>query len=178
MATYCYKDIIVVENYYNYDKNKQSLKIDKLDIYKIYKNVNIFQNMDSLKLDDLEEYFPLFKLLKIDVNKWKDIKYDFNISNLLLKDFDIDIITIIQNQFVKYILKIWETVKNNDGKCLLLLILIDFFSRSINVINKNFMNILIDKLVINKKSILNLGIIDENKFNKFLNLKIISNNKN
>jgi hypothetical protein len=171
MATYCYKDIIVVENYYNYDKNKQSLKMEKLDIYKIYKNVNIFQNMDSLKLDDLEEYFPLFKLLKIDVGKWKDFKYDFNISNLLLKDLDIDTITIIQNQFVKYILKIWETVKNNDGKCLLLLILIDFFSRSINVNNKNFMNTLIEKLVVNKKSILNLGIIDENKFNKFLKLK-------
>jgi hypothetical protein len=171
MATYCYKDIIVVENYYNYEKNKQNLKMERLDIYKIYKNVNIFQNMDSLKLDDLEEYFPLFKLLKIDVDKWKDIKYDFNISNLLLKDLDIDTITIIQNQFVKYILKIWETVKNKEGKCLLLLILIDFFSRSINVNNKNFMNTLIEKLVVNKKSILNLGIIDENKFNNFLKLK-------
>lgn len=172
MATYCYKDIIDVENYYNYEKNKQIIKLDKLDVHNIYKNINIFNNLDSLTFNDLEKYFPLYKLFNIDINKWKDYKYEFYISDLTLTDLDVDIylITAIQNQFIKYIINSWEN-NNNEKKCLSLLILADFLSKTISISNKRFMNTLIEKLELNKKTILNFGIIDINKFNDFLKLK-------
>jgi hypothetical protein len=170
MATYCYKDIIDVKNYYNYEKNKQVFKLDKLDIYNIYKSINIFNNDMTTKI--LEEYFPLYKLFNIDINKWKDYKYEFYISDLTLTDLDVDIdtITTIQNQFIKYIIHSWENNKN-EQKCLSLLILADFLSKTISISNKRFMNTLIKKLELNKKTILNFGIIDINKFNDFLKLK-------
>jgi hypothetical protein len=170
MTTYSYKDLILVENYNNYD----FIKLDKIDIHKIYNSVNIFSDINNLKISDLEKYFPLFKLFNVDINEWKKYKYEFNITNLSPTDLNVDIktIEIIQNNFMRYILKKWASFRSNS-QILLLLILIDFLSKTIDINNKKLMNILIEKLEPEKNKILKFGIINENILNDLLNLTLI-----
>lgn len=171
MALYSYKDLILVENYYQkYDNN---IKLEKIDIFKIYKNINVFTYINTSKLSELVEYFPLFKLFNVDINNWKNYKYEFSITNLSPKDLNVDFETIqfIQRQFINYILKQIENIHNINSRILLLLTLFDFLSKTIDINNKKLMNSLISKLEPEKNKILNFGIINENILNDLLNLK-------
>lgn len=171
MTTYSYKDLITVENYYQ--KYENYITLEKIDIFKIYNNINFFQNINDLKFNEIGEYFPLFKLLNIKIDNWKNYKYEYSITNLSPKDLDVNMNTIdfIQSQFIKYIIKQWNYIYETNSRILLLLTLIDFLSKTIDINNKKFMNTLISKLEPEKDKILNFGIINENILNDLLNLK-------
>jgi hypothetical protein len=175
MTFYSIKDLILVENYNNYNNyNENNIVIlEKIDIFKIYNNINFFQNINYLKLSEINEYFPLFKLFNIDYNKWKNYKYEFTITNLLPTDLNVDIGTVefIQNNFIKYILNQWDKINNINSRILLLLTLLDFLSKTISISHKNLMNTLINKLKPHKYDILNLGLINENILNDLLKIK-------
>ena len=173
MTTYNYKDLILVENYYK----KPKIVIEKIDIYKIYKSKHIFDNINNLKFSDLKEYFPLLKLFKLKKEEWKNYKYEFNITNLSPKDLNVDIKTInfIQNQFMRYYIKKWNYIKFSKTKILLFLVLLDFLSKTVDISNKEILNILIKKLEPEKNKILNLGIIDKNILDNLLQLNKLNN---
>jgi hypothetical protein len=174
---YSLNDKISLDYFYNQDKKEikriDSHKIDlhKIDLYKIYKNKNVFMNLERLKHRDLVKYFPLLSLSNESYDKWRTFNYDYSnnnpIENIIIKDF-----IEIQYSITKYIINKWKKLTLNN-QILYMLTLFDFYYKTLNI-NKNdtkFYQVLKDKMLELKNTILNTGIINEetydNIYNKF-----------